>query len=420
MLATNDYTFWNAVSWGLCSAHYEAAGKIPSCWDCRYVIHATLAALETLPFLSQIVSSIECFVVNFFLSPYPVPGSTKPVENSSLLPTTYYTSSKDSFMLCYWQQSRLNAQGLPETSSLPYCTQEFPVAASPHHGSSQFALAGTTPQYIVLNMEGTGVVVSMRFQASHAVMKPNIDTMLLCCGIHRLFQESLSFSSAVDIGSGSGFVAKFIATADPNVQVTAMDIEDKAITFMQNSNMPTNVEILKQDATEINPFEKFDLVVSNPPYVPTKEETQSPEALDIQDPNFWKGTGLMCHLMEQANQTLSPGRHLVLLVSSLALKSLRFRNFLNEGIPHLQGRVLYQQEVAYKAWFAGDSQTDHLLASEEEEASPTHFEWLNLHLFVGATKPGNPRQCQIEDGRRECIGYYWQMIYIIDFSLKNP
>jgi methylase of polypeptide subunit release factors len=333
---------------------------------------------------------------------------------SPLLPTSLYTCSADGVSsLQYWRACS------PEILSKKQCdiTQEYPVAASPEHGKVAFAAGGHMRQYIAFD-DGTNTMW-MDFQLKNAnFMKPNVDTMLMCFGIHKLFQENLKLNRAIDIGAGSGFIAKYIALNNPNANVTAIDIDPEAGKYMHSAEaaMPNNVTIEVGDAiTKLSQDgHLYDLVVSNPPYVPV-DETQSSEKISTEDHNFWQGTSLISHMLEDTLLKMPKDGHLVMVVPSTALKSKRIFDIFQKNQQHFKARVLHQQEVAYKDWFAGNGQPGHLLATGKEIAQPTRFKGANLDLFVGITNPGSPRACKIEDGRREYDGYYWQMVYIIDF-----
>jgi hypothetical protein len=65
MLATERYTLSNTLQWGLFRAHYEKASENSSTGS--KILHITLAALEALPILSQLVSLVEYAVASIFL-----------------------------------------------------------------------------------------------------------------------------------------------------------------------------------------------------------------------------------------------------------------------------------------------------------------------------------------------------------------
>lgn len=67
MLHTKSYNMRDALAWGLCSKHYEEASHLGV--SCSGAKHLTLAVLETIPVLSQIVSLID-FIICHYLFPF--------------------------------------------------------------------------------------------------------------------------------------------------------------------------------------------------------------------------------------------------------------------------------------------------------------------------------------------------------------
>jgi release factor glutamine methyltransferase len=85
--------------------------------------------------------------------------------------------------------------------------------------------------------------------------------------------------SVLDIGCGSGCIGLAIAKAFPNWIVIGVDISDKAIQLSEKNkkeNKVENINFIKSDLFECVPHKKFDLIVSNPPYISQKQY----EALD--------------------------------------------------------------------------------------------------------------------------------------------
>tara|TARA_B100002052_G_C15736763_1_gene531259 strand:+ start:52 stop:879 length:828 start_codon:yes stop_codon:yes gene_type:complete len=73
----------------------------------------------------------------------------------------------------------------------------------------------------------------------------------------------------LDIGTGSGCLAVSIAKELPNSKITAIDISNKALEVAKkniNKNCLQNqIKLLNKDVGMLN--EKFDIIVSNPPYI---------------------------------------------------------------------------------------------------------------------------------------------------------
>lgn len=81
----------------------------------------------------------------------------------------------------------------------------------------------------------------------------------------------------LDIGTGSGCIAISLAKNVPNAKVYALDISEKALEIAQQNAMLNNVEIklVKADILTLKSLEvKFDVIVSNPPYIRNSEKKE--------------------------------------------------------------------------------------------------------------------------------------------------
>jgi release factor glutamine methyltransferase len=91
---------------------------------------------------------------------------------------------------------------------------------------------------------------------------------------------------ALDFGTGSGCLAIAIAMKAPSAQVTALDKCEKALecarSNVQRHQLSERVQCIQSDGFNLCPNDpQFDLLVSNPPYIPTPEiETLQPEVRD--------------------------------------------------------------------------------------------------------------------------------------------
>ena len=79
----------------------------------------------------------------------------------------------------------------------------------------------------------------------------------------------------LDIGTGSGAIALALAKNRPAWSVTAADISQEALVLASENAKNQNLQIFlkKSDCfTEI--YEKYDIIVSNPPYIPRADESE--------------------------------------------------------------------------------------------------------------------------------------------------
>jgi len=109
----------------------------------------------------------------------------------------------------------------------------------------------------------------LNFEVSPATLIPRPETELLV----ELALERIPPHGAfrvLDLGTGSGAIALSIAHTRPDSQVVAVDASAAALEVAQFNTQrlaPGNVRLLQSDWYSALHGERFDLIVSNPPYV---------------------------------------------------------------------------------------------------------------------------------------------------------
>lgn len=119
------------------------------------------------------------------------------------------------------------------------------------------------------------------------VLVPRPETELLAeLGWQFLSTLNPQPSTALDFGSGSGCVAIALAAKCPNARVTALDTSADALAVAKQNaiglNLAGQILFMHGDGFAALPADaRFDLIISNPPYVPTAEiASLQPEVRD--------------------------------------------------------------------------------------------------------------------------------------------
>ena len=151
----------------------------------------------------------------------------------------------------------------------------------------------------------------------HALIPRPETEQLAELGWQFLSTLNLQPSTALDFGTGTGCIAIALAAKCPNTRITALDISPEALALAQQNALQNQVgeriEFLEGNGFAALPIkEKFDLIVSNPPYIASAEiETLDPEVKDF-DPRTAldggeDGLDFYRRLAQEAGAFLKPG-----------------------------------------------------------------------------------------------------------------
>lgn len=104
------------------------------------------------------------------------------------------------------------------------------------------------------------------------------------------FIEEKKYKTVLDIGTGSGAIAVTVKKNAPETEVTASDISEKAISLAKENAKNNGVDVcfIESDLFE-NVFGKFDVILSNPPYIPTKDIEKLEKELSFEPENALDG-----------------------------------------------------------------------------------------------------------------------------------
>lgn len=122
----------------------------------------------------------------------------------------------------------------------------------------------------------------------------------------------------LDIGTGSGAIALAIADEYPGARVTGIDASADALAVARGNALYTSltVELLEWDLFTGLPAGRWDLIVSNPPYVrPNEIELLEPEVRDWEPRAALVGDGATEAVARGSSEVLGAGGALVLEVA---------------------------------------------------------------------------------------------------------
>ncbi|RXK46708.1 HemK2/MTQ2 family protein methyltransferase [Halorientalis pallida] len=115
----------------------------------------------------------------------------------------------------------------------------------------------------------------------------------------------------LDVGTGSGYAAS--VTADAGVDVVGVDVNPLACREARANGVP----VVQANLTD--PFRDavFDLVVFNPPYLPTPPEDERDDWMEYALSGGEDGRAVIEPFLDDVERVLAPGGRVLLLLSTL-------------------------------------------------------------------------------------------------------
>ena len=133
-------------------------------------------------------------------------------------------------------------------------------------------------QYIL----GSQEFMELDFEVSPAALIPRCDTETL---VEEAIKRGLGVNRILDIGVGSGCIAVTLALKLPGSQVCGVEQSADALTLAKRNAAKHGVNVTLVQGSLFEPFNGvcFDMIVSNPPYIPTGEfDSLQPEVRDFE------------------------------------------------------------------------------------------------------------------------------------------
>lgn len=173
-----------------------------------------------------------------------------------------------------------------------------------------------------------------RYIVNENVLIPRDETEILVNCAYNLIKDKNEKIDILDIGTGSGCISCALAKKliNKNIEILAVDksIEalEVAIENISKLDLIRKIIIRKSDLfSKIRDFEKFDLIISNPPYIPKSQKNNLQKELEFEPydalfTNDEEGVEFYQKIINQAPAYLKKGGYLAFEVGINQYKSI--------------------------------------------------------------------------------------------------
>lgn len=129
-------------------------------------------------------------------------------------------------------------------------------------------------QYLIGNVNFYGYNISV----NKHVLIPRFETETLVeKTIEYIKKLKLENGSLIDLGTGSGCISIVLKKELETLNITGLDISNKALKLARKNakNNKADINFIKENIFKFKPVNKYDILISNPPYI-TEDDEISP------------------------------------------------------------------------------------------------------------------------------------------------
>jgi release factor glutamine methyltransferase len=232
------------------------------------------------------------------------------------------------------------------------------------HGEEEFAGCSAIGYSALLERRGKGEPMQyitgecefygLPFRVTPDVLIPRPETEHL---VERVIELARTFEQPriLDVGTGSGAIAIAVAHGWPKAMITAVDISDRALSVAKENaerlGFADRIRFVQGDLLSPVEGERFEIIASNPPYVPDTDRALISVEVREHEPHValfggLDGLGIYRRLIPDARAALVPGGYLVFefgfsqqadveaLVADAGFEEIEFISDL-QGIPRI-------------------------------------------------------------------------------------
>ena len=209
------------------------------------------------------------------------------------------------------------------------------------------ALSENRPiQYVIGHVNFYG----LKFKVNENVLIPRFETEELVENIKNyLEKKNITNPKILDLGCGSGVIGLTLKHFFPNSLVTLVDISEEALKVAESNakTLGLDVNFIKSDWFSNVPIDKYDVIVSNPPYIMNDEEIE--EIVKNNEPAialYGGNDGLDCYrsILKDINKYLKDDYLIAFEIGYLEGEKLK--ELIKETIPN--SKVTIKKDLSAK------------------------------------------------------------------------
>ena len=188
-------------------------------------------------------------------------------------------------------------------------------------GAFQGMLAQRRGAVPIQHLRGSQDFFGRTFYVTPDVLIPRPETEHLVEEVLRLHTDRSVCLRILDVGAGSGILAVTLALEYPRSSVLALDVSAEALVIAHRNAYLLQARNVRFAASDLLSAAKgeapFDLIVSNPPYVPLTEAGELHAQVHDHEPHLAlfggeDGLSIIRRLLPEAKQQLKAGGHLLM------------------------------------------------------------------------------------------------------------
>jgi release factor glutamine methyltransferase len=189
-----------------------------------------------------------------------------------------------------------------------------------------------------------GVTIDVPHGVPTLVWCPGIDTFVMLAAIRPHLRDQ--YRTALDVGTGTGIIAVWMAAARRTCEVVGIDSSPEAaacasvnVEAMRLTNHCTIIAERYQQFRRGSPA--FELVLCNPPYIPRLEAA-------AQDDGAVTGVDLVIDLISTLDRTLTRDGICFLTLSSTSWTDARVRGIMGDLIRRKRATLVHERPLPFK------------------------------------------------------------------------